>query len=238
MLNSSIMAKAQVLIGLFLIFFTSKAQLPSDLPPNSAPFNFSGMQVATFDHRYDGVKGYHTFVKDFVRGVIEMKKDQRYENVLINYDAVADNLIAKSDKIDGAVLVRKDLVLAFVLKTGEEEYVFEKKVIKGMPTFLLKLSGEKEIFYCRITKSIKEINLGGPYNTSQGFSDEFKEVLTYYYELEDGSLQEIPANKRGIIRTFPQLEKELTQYFKSNKIDFNSIQQAQLLFIFISERLK
>lgn len=232
------MAKALVLIGLFLISFTSRAQLPSDLPPNSSPFNFSGMQVATFDHRYDGVKGYHTLLKDFVRGVVEMKKDQRYENVLINYDAVADNLIAKSDKMEGAVLVRKDLVLRFVLKTDEEEYVFEKKTVKGMPAFLLKLTYEKEIFYCRIAKSIKKIDLGGPYNTSQGFSDEFKEELTYFYELVDGSLQEITASKKGIIRAFPQLEKELTQYFKNNKMDFNSSQQAQLLFMFISESLK
>ncbi len=233
------MVKASVIIGFVLaVFTTSIAQLPSDLPPNSAPFNLSGMQVATFDYRYDGVKGYYTFFEDFVSGVVDMKKDQRYENVLINYDAVTDNLIAKSNKMEGAVLVRKDLVLRFVLRTDEEEYVFEKTEVKEIPVFLLRLTEENEIFYCKVSKSIKNIDLGGPYNTAQGYSDEFKLILTYYHTLDDGSLKEIPASKKGVIRTFPQLEKELTQYFKNNKVDFNNRQQTQLLFTFISERLK
>jgi len=226
-------------VGYLFLFFVNAiafAQQPSDLPPNSAPFNLSGAQVVTFDHRYEGVKGFHTFLENFVPGKVELKKDQVYDNVLINYDAVSDNLIAKSEKIGGLVSVRKDLVLRFILKADDAEYTFEKKTVKGTHGFLLKLTEGSTQFYCKLSKSIKQVDLSGAYNTSNTNYDEFKQVVTYYFVGMNGSLSELPSNKKSIIKTFPQLEKDLTQFFKENKIDFNDYQQAQLLFSFIAQK--
>ena len=236
-LNNSVMKKFSV--GYLFLFFASAtafAQQPSDLPPNSAPFNLSGAQVATFDHRYEGVKGFYTFLEDFVPGKVELKKDQVYDNVLINYDAVSDNLIAKSEKIGGLVTVRKDLIQRFVLKAEDVEYTFEKKTVKGIHVFLLKLTEGNTQFYCKLSKSIKQTDLGGPYNTSGANYDEFKQVVTYYFVGMEGSLSELPSNKKGILKAFPQLEIELTQFFKETKIDFNDFRQAQLLFFFIAQK--
>jgi len=58
----------------------------SDLPANSAPFNFTGYTAKVFDNRYEGVKGTYTFFENFRPGTVDLKKGE-LTGVLINYDA-------------------------------------------------------------------------------------------------------------------------------------------------------
>jgi hypothetical protein len=212
------------------------AQNVSDLPANSFPFNLSGNTIQTFDNRYEGIQGHHTFFQDFSPGLVELKNKEIYQNVLINYDAVLDNLIAKSEKISSNMVVRKDLVQRFVLYEGSQEFRFIKYSINGLPVFLLELVEGEVAFYCKVTKSIKRAELGGAYNTSQNRYDEFKSSYVYYVKDLKG-LREIPQTKKGVIRSFPNLETKLSTFFKNNKIDFNDYSEVRSLFKYISENL-
>lgn len=213
----------------------STAQNVSDLPANSFPFNLSGQIVKTFDNRYEGVRGSYTFLDDFQPGIIELK-GTLYKNVLINYDAYTDNVIAKHDKLEGAVQLRKDMISRFELNTSSDGvYAFVKRNVNGIPTFLLAIHEDSVSLYCKVNKTIKKASMGGAYNASQTNYDEFITVNTYYFQHNKGELIEIQNNKKGILKALPNLEKELTDYLKGKKLDFNDYEQMKLLSLYINE---
>src|SRR5689334_15850600 len=92
---------------LTMLFATPRlvAQNVSDLPANSSPFNFAGPSVMAYDNRYEGVKGTNTFFEEFKPGTIELRKG-KFSDVLINYDAYSDNLLAKNEKMKDIVQMR------------------------------------------------------------------------------------------------------------------------------------
>ncbi|MBX2964978.1 MAG: hypothetical protein KF845_02445 [Cyclobacteriaceae bacterium] len=228
------MKKILILISATFLSGIAICQQVADLPANSFPFNLTGTTIQTFDDRHEGVVGYYTFFEDFSAGIVELKNKGVYKNVLINYDAVSDNLIAKSERISSAMVVRKDLVQQFVLSDGVREFKFIKLSVNGLPTYLLVLVEGDLTFYCKTTKSIKRADLGGAYNTSESRNDEFRSVNTYYIADRVG-LRELPQTKKGIIRSFPHMEDKLNVFFKKNKINFSDHAEAQFLFEFIQE---
>jgi hypothetical protein len=210
----------------------------SDLPANSAPFNFTGYTAKAFDNRYEGVRGTYTFFEDFRPGMVELKRG-KFTDVLINYDAYTDNLLAKNDKMKDTVQLRKDMVIRFAMKGASgEEALFVKKNLNGTPTFLYELVLDSISVYCKVSKTIKKADFGGAYNTSETRYDEFVTVNTYYVVKEDGKLQEIQNNKKGILKAFPEFEGQLSAYLKKNKIDFNDYGQVKLIVQYINELKK
>lgn len=228
----------EILLVISILFGIERvwAQNVSDLPANSFPFNLSGNTIQTFDNRYEGVKGFPTFLEDHCPGTVELKKDEHYKNVLINYDAVSDNLIARSDRTKANMIVRKDLVASFILHDGLVEYEFVKLPVDGVPTFLLTLSEGTISFFCKVSKEIKRAELGGAYNVSGNPYDEFRTIYTFYMT-EGAVLKTIPQTKRGIIKFFPTIEKELNAFFKANKADLTDLHYAKSLFAFINTNL-
>src|SRR5690606_22444006 len=154
-LNNYAMREILLVISILFGIEMVCAQNVSDLPANSFPFNLSGNTIQTFDNRYEGIQGHHTFFEDFSPGLVELKNKEIYQNVLINYDAILDNLIAKSERTSSNMVVRKDLVQRFVLYKGNEEFRFIKHSINGLPVFLLELVDGEIAFYCKVTKLIK-----------------------------------------------------------------------------------
>lgn len=221
-----------------LISCGTKAQNVSDLPANSFPFNLSGQTVKTFDNRYEGLNGSETFLEDFQPGTVELK-NTFYKNVLINYDAFTDNLLAKHEKLEGAMQLRKDLVSSFTLKNSSgNEYFFIKRTIKGTPAFLLVIHQDSLSLYCRVSKIIRKANIGGAYSTQQINYDELITVNTYYFQHWKGELVEIQNSKRGILKAVPNYEAQLSYYLKGRKIDFNDYGQMKLLATCINEMIK
>jgi len=214
--------------------FRTAAQQPSDLPANSAPYNLSGMQLAAFDNRYEGVKGFYTFLENFVPGEVTLKKEQVYAQVPINYDAVSDNLLLMSEKLGTPMLVRKDLVQGFVLKANDQEYYFEKRALKDSPVFLIKMADGKFQFYCKVSKHVKEADFRGPYKDASARFDEFITTYAYYHFQEDGTFSEITGNKKAVLKFFPQHTDALDDFFKKNRVDFKNLSQVRALFEFIN----
>jgi hypothetical protein len=228
------------LIGLVFIFIILclaikvKAQGISDTPTGSFPYNLGGQTVMAYDNRYEGVKGTYTFSAEFMRGSVELKKG-KFNNVLINYDAITDNLLAINDKLKDTVQMRKDLVTNFVMSNAEgETFAFSKQSVKGVPTFLLNIVRDTISMFCRVGKTVKKAEIGGAYNTSEKRYDEFVTVNTYYVVKEKDGLQEIQKNKKGILQAFPEFDEQLSAYLKKNKIDFNDYAQMKLLMLYVN----
>ncbi|HEU5289765.1 MAG TPA: hypothetical protein VFU05_03920 [Cyclobacteriaceae bacterium] len=210
------------------------AQNVSDMPSNSFPFNLTGQTVMSYDNRYEGIKGSYTFFEEFKPGTVELNRG-KFNNVLINYDAYNDDLLAMNDKIKEPVQMRKDMVLNFTLKNeAGEEYTFTKHSVNGIPTFLLDLVRDTISLFCRVGKEVKKAEVGGAYNTSEKRYDEFITVYTYYVSKENNALQEIQKSKKGILQAFPEYENQLSIYLKKNKISFNDYNQMKLFVTYIN----
>lgn len=210
------------------------SQNVSDLPANSFPFNFTGQTVMAFDNRYEGVKGTYLFFETFSPGSIELKGG-KYENVLINYDAYHDHVLAKSEKVEGWVQLRKDMIGGFTLKneTGEE-FHFEKKKLKGSIVFMLRIVRDSISWYCKVSKTIKKADVGGAYNIAENRFDQFVTVNSYYVDKGDNQLMPVQNNKKGVLKVFPEYEKQLTEYLRHSKVDFDDYDQIRALSGYIN----
>lgn len=188
-----------------------------------------------YDNRYEGVKGSYTFFEDFRPGTVEMKKG-KFSNVSINYDAYTDNLLARNEKINDVVQLRKDLITSFVLKSASgEEFLFVKKTINENPTFLLELVRDSITLYCKISKTIKKADYGGAYNATETRYDEFLTVNTYFIITGNREPREFKSSKKGVLKALPEFEEQLSSYLKKNKINFNDYNQMKGLFTYINE---
>ena len=233
------MNRISVLLILALcVSHTLIAQNVSDLPANSAPFNFTGYSSMTFDNRYEGIKGSYTFLEDFSLGTVQLKKN-KFTNILINYDAYSDALLAKSEKMKDTVELRKDLVESFVLKNGAgEEFIFVKKKLNTGPAFLWEIVRDSITLYCRIGKKIKKAEIGGAYNISEVRYDEFINTNQYYVDKGSGELILIQGTKKGLLKTFPEIESDLSAYLKKNKVDFDDYAQVKAVAMYINSLKK
>lgn len=210
----------------------------SDLPANSFPFNFAGQTVMEFDNRYEGVRGVYTFFEEFWPGTIELTKG-KFANVLLNYDACQDQVLARHERIQGIVQLRKDMVDRFTLiRSDGNEFRFVKKVIDGAPVFLLEIASDSMSMYCRIKKTIKKADLGGAYNISEEKFDEFVTGHTYYVEKKPKLLISIQNSRKGVLKAFPEYEKQLSTFFKNNKLDFNDYHQMKVLSVYLNSLIK
>lgn len=221
----------KTLITLFLFFcgFVLSAQNVSDLPANSFPFNMSGNTVKAFDNRYEGVKGTYTFLEKFEPGKILLKKNQ-YGGVLLNYDAINDNVLVKRDTSSEAFVMRKDMIENFTLENNGRSYHFVRLPWNGTQAYFLELVKGKVTLYCKVSKLLQRADYQGAYNTSDKKSDEFITINTYYVQKGEGELKEIQKNKKSITKALPEKEAQISSLLKGNRLDFNDYTQMILLF--------
>ncbi len=225
------------------VFFLFMCLLPAenifaqnllDAPSNSSKFIPTPQTVMTFDNRYEGVKGFHTFFEEFNAGTIVMTKST-FDNALLNFDAYTGNLLAKIDRINEVVQLKKEMVKNFTMRnTAGEVFFFDKKNLVGTPAFLLELVQDSVALYCKIKKVIKKADFGGAYKAAGTRYDEFMEANIYYTIKDDGELIEIKNTKKGLLKMFPQFANQLESYLKKGKINFNDYRQMKLIFLYIN----
>jgi hypothetical protein len=210
------------------------AQSVSDLPPNSFPYNFAGSSVMAYDNRYEGVKGTYTFLENFSLGTVELKRG-KFSNVLINYDALTDNLLAINDKLKDTVQMRKDMVMSFVMDNNAgEKFVFTKQSVNGVSVFLLELVNDTTSLFCRIGKTIKKAEIGGAYKIDENMHDEFVTSNTFYVAKWTNDLQELQKNKKAVLKMFPEFNDQLSVYLKQNKTDFKDQEDMKRLIQYVN----
>lgn len=214
---------------------TLRAQNPSDLPANSFPFNMGGATVKAFDNRYEGVKGTHLFMDVFQPGKIHFK-NKNYSGLLLNYDAINDQVLIKKDTAAEAFIMRKDIIESFSLQNNGQFYHFIRLSWDGAQQYFLELVNGKTALYCKVTKSLQRAELGGAYNASENRSDRFVTTNEYYIKKDGGDLQKLSQSKKGINKAFPEKESEISPLLKG-KLDFNNYEQVTSLFMEINKIL-
>lgn len=232
------MTKINALIITMLISMAGYSQNISDMPANSFPYNLGGNTVMQFksDNEMDG---YRTLLQDFCGGVVLFTDGKRYSNVLINYDAFGDNLIAKTKNIAEPIVVRSDLVVSFsmVLESGDT-LKFEKTTIDGKVSYLQKLSNRLSEVYCSSRKIIRHAESEVAYNVNTQKKDAYVPAFRFYFKNADGSLTEFSFGKKAITRKYPELEKSISAYWKTYKPSSTDMASIRDLFRFIASLKK
>lgn len=222
-----------VLRLLFLIFGLVPSLAFAQQPMSNFNYLLSGNMISSFDNRYEGIQGEFTLFENFYTGVIEFKNGNNVGNVLINYDAVSDQVLVKLPQSESVIVVKKNLVSKFSVTDSQSKYTFESQSIKGKELFLLKLSDGKEKFYCRVSKYIRKADPTGGFKPSTDRYDEIISENTYFRVDENNILIPFEINKKLLINAFPELESQINDYFKRERELLNNPLHLKRMFDFI-----
>lgn len=150
--------------------------------------------------------------KNFVKGSV-FYDNQLYENVLIKYDIYKDQLVKSFENNNTfGITLTNEKTDYFLIEDKrfiniDNKYQFPK-VITGF--FEEKYLGKNISLYIKRSKTAKEIIIETTLYT------EFKE-LTDYQLLYNSKFTPVNTQKE-ILTIFPQLKKEIKDYYKKNKL--------------------
>lgn len=171
--------------------------------------------------------------KNFVKGSV-FYDNQLYENILIKYDIYKDQLVKsfKNNNTFGITLINEKtdyfLIENKKIVNIDNRYKYQK-VITGF--FEEKYLGKNISLYIKPIKTAKEIIIENNLYT------EFKEYNNYQL-LYNSKFTSVNTQKE-ILTIFPQLKKEIKDYYKKNKIpeETNPYQFKADLIKFIDNNL-
>ncbi len=220
--------KVAIVFGLILCSSRLYAQGVPEIP-SQVPFNLSSNSVKTFDGRYSEIKGIHTFFETYQFGRIQFSDNQE-KPVLLNYDALNDQILIKKDSNAAPFALRKDVVDKFVVKSSDGQvYEFVKLKHDDVEGYFLRLVNGKISLYCKVSKIIHRKKSDGDHY-SEGNPDEFIKRNFYFVKKGDGSLQELQKSKKGILKTFTEQEAAVSNILKKHKVDFDDYSKITIVF--------
>ncbi|WP_152560990.1 hypothetical protein [Flavobacterium sp. ASV13] len=171
--------------------------------------------------------------KNFIKGSV-FYDSQLYENVLIKYDIYKDQLVKSFENNNSfGITLTNEKTDYFLIEDKrfvniDNKYKFPK-VITGF--FEEKYLGKKISLYIKHFKTAKETII------ESSLYNEFKEYSDY--QLLYNSTFTAVNTQKEILTAFPQLKKEIRDYYKKNKIpeDTNPYQFKADLIQFIDNNL-
>lgn len=178
--------------------------------------------------QYTEIKGNPYFSEDWLDAVLYANNGNRYPNVKLKYDVVAEELLyhdVKSDRV-------------FVLNLTIDSFTY---VHHGINNHFIKLPDGK--FYERLANGpdyrlYKKVNKNIIENQAYGAAEKVKVVVEktqYYYETQ-GKLERLQLNRRGVLRVVNGPKRsQLEAFIKENKINLSTETGVIHVFDFLNK---
>lgn len=195
----------------------------------------SGLSARTFDNRYEGVEGFPTLVKDFVRGRIKMNKDQVLKTDYINYDVFNDEVfVFKSGK---ELIVSRTNVQSFEMDVNGEILTFSKqKNSEGeIGYYQVLVQGEFSLFI-KHKKIFRKADYQGAYSANRT-KDEFTDEQKFYWAKDDLDLVKL-KNKKSLLNELGDGAAKAEKFIKENNLKTDSQDDLLRLFQYLNGELK
>jgi hypothetical protein len=192
----------------------------------------SGLSARTFDNRYDGVDGFPTFVKDFVKGRIMMNKEQVVKIDNMNYDVFNDEIfVIRGGK---ELVVSRDMVHSFVMDVNGTPFTFYKKKSKeGKVGYYQIVTTGKFSLFIKHTKVFRKADYQGAYSANRT-KDEFTNEQKFYWSKGDSNLI-LLKNKKSLISGLGDSAAKAELFIKVNNLKMDSQDHLSLLFQHLNE---
>ncbi|RFN59622.1 hypothetical protein [Marixanthomonas ophiurae] len=195
-------------------------------------------RYASFDiskEEFESMKGSPYANESFIKGNIYQGKELANKNVLLRYNAFADEIeISKSkDSEEYSALIKDPDVY---VKIFQDIYVFVP--YKGSKEkggyFNIVTEGNQFDLYKKAIVTYKE-----PYFAETSYQSdrpaEWVETITYYLVGKDGSFYELPTRRSKVLDVMKKKKKEVKKYIKEQNINLDEEQDlAELVTYFNS----
>jgi len=182
--------------------------------------------VKTFDYRYEGVKGTPYVFEDFRNGEVYLKSKNKVALGKLNYNCF-ENEIAYMDPADGKIrIMNRFLVDLFTIQDGD-----------GVLTFVpIKLDEDTETIFAEVLynkgsraykvykKEWLKANYEGGYSADRRYDEFVDKYDLYFLKKGDNTLYKAKNSKKQMIAAFPEKDKEISSFIKSNKLDLKEDQ--------------
>lgn len=148
--------------------------------------------------------------------------DGKSFSYLYNFDKI-DQRVYRLQEDSTIFLIDKDQVKSLLLSDGGTEYDFEKipSLQDGGLYRVLVKAAKYRLYSFTKTKFIASNYTTNGISSSGNTYDEFKDAVSYYVVMADGSTKEIELKKKSIYSIFPEEKIKIDQFFKehSNRVD-------------------
>jgi hypothetical protein len=194
----------------------------------------SSLSARTFDNRYDGVDGYPTLVKDFVKGRIKMNKDQVMKADNMNYDVFNDEIfVFKSGR---ELVVARNMVSAFEMDVNGITLFFSKqKNSEGEVGYYQVLTQGKVSLFIKYKKIFRKADYQGAYSVNRT-KDEFTDEQKFYWSKGDENVT-VLKNKKSLLSELGENADKAETFIKENKLKMDSQDDLVRLFNYLNESI-
>ena len=182
--------------------------------------------VKTFDNRYEGVKGTPYVFDDFKKGEIFLKSKNKVAIGELNYNCFENEIVYMEPATGVIRIMNKFLVDLFTLQDGENVLTFVPiKLDEDAVTIFAELLYNKgSLVYKVYKKEWLKANYEGGYSADRKYDEFVDKYDLYFLKKGDAVLYKAKNSKKQLVEAFPEKQKEISTFIKSNKLDLKEDQ--------------
>ena len=187
---------------------------------------FRGKQATAYERRANGNPYWSS--NDFVPGEIVFE-GIFYDNILINIDAVAEEVLVRKAENPIAIALSPEKVS--VVTTRDSRFESVRDDVENIPKGLYEVFGNgREKIYKHVSKRLMNSSQymnGAPigYNDPayrSDLSDYYAINKVYYFQDSEGRFSRI-RGKRALLRKFPERRSEIRKALSASKLDLPGV---------------
>lgn len=177
--------------------------------------------VRTFDTRYEGVKGSPNVFEEFRPGEVYLKSKEKVVVKALNYNCVENEIIYIDPATEVTRVLNKYQVDLFTIQHGDQTGTFVPiKLEEDSETIFAEvLYNEASLVYKVYYKDWLQANYEGGYSADRPYDQFVDKSDLYFLKQGDHTLYKAKKSKKLLKEAFPQQEKEISAFIKSNKLD-------------------
>lgn len=175
----------------------------------------------SFDTRYEGVRGTPYVFEEFHPGEVYLRSKERVRVKSLNYNCV-DNEIAYLDPAtDVTRLLNRFQVDVFTIEDGETQRTFVPvKLEEDGETVFAEALYNRASLVCKVYyKDWLKANYEGSYSADRRYDQFVDKSDLYIFKQGDQTPYKAKRSKKLIREAFPEHEKEISAFVKSNSLN-------------------
>ena len=177
--------------------------------------------IRTFDNRYQGVKGSPYVFDEFRQGEVFLKTKSKVAIQEMNYNCFENELVYKDPATNATMLMNKFQVDFFTIHVGEEVLTFMPVKLEedAEPIFAEVLYNQGSMVYKVNRKDWIKANYEDVYSANRKYDEFVDKYDLFFLKKGDNVLYQAKKSKKQMIAAFPDHEKEISSFIKSNKLN-------------------
>ena len=182
--------------------------------------------VKTFDNRYEGVKGSPYVLKDFSPGEVFLKTKNKVAVKELNYNCFENEIVYMDPATKVIRLINKFQVDLFTIQVENKTLTFVPIRLEADAAiiFVEVLYNKSSTVYKVYEKDWVKANYEGGYSADRKYDEFVDKYDLYFLKHGENALYKSKKSKKHVIAAFPEHEKEISSFIKSNKLNLKEDQ--------------